>query len=162
MARPVTRRSLVRPVSVVLFSLRVLLARLGRRRTRAGTRSVSGVVVDEVGAAIAGARVTVERRGGAVVQTTTSDAAGAFALRGLAPGTYSVLVEMNLFAPFAERVTVPASGSAAPLRVVLKAGGFAESVVVTGPARRDPRSRRRRRRSRSSTPPTSSDRSRPI
>ena len=56
-----------------------------------------GVVVDEVGGAIAGARVTVSDASGAVVQTTTSDAAGAFSLRGLAPGTYSVLVEMNLF-----------------------------------------------------------------
>ena len=36
---------------------------------------------------IAGARVTVSDDGGVVVQTTTTDAAGAFALRGLAPGT---------------------------------------------------------------------------
>ena len=82
-------------------------------------------------ASIAGARVTVSDASGAVVQTTTSDAAGAFSLRGLPPGTYSVQVEMNLFAPLTQSVTVPASGSARRLRVVLKAGGFAESVVVT-------------------------------
>ncbi len=68
---------------------------------------------------------------GAVVQTTTSDAAGAFSLQRLAPGTYSVLVEMNLFAPVTERVTVPLRAGSAPLRAVLEAGGFAESVVVT-------------------------------
>lgn len=96
-----------------------------------GVLSVPGVVVDEVGGAIAGARVTVSDASGAIVQTTTSDAAGAFSLNGLVPGTYSVLIEMNLFSPVAQPVTVPASGSATRLRAVLKAGGFAESVVVT-------------------------------
>jgi vitamin B12 transporter len=100
----------------------------------AQTRSVSpvsGVVVDEAGATIAGARVTVTDDSGAVVQTTTSDTAGAFALRDLAPGTYSVLVERQLFAPATQRLTLPASGSVTRLRATLKAGGFAENVVVT-------------------------------
>jgi vitamin B12 transporter len=94
--------------------------------------SVPGVVVDEAAATIAGARVTVSDNHGAIVQTTTSDAAGAFSLHGLVPGTYSVLIEMNLFSPATERLTVPHSGSVGPLQAVLKAGGFAESVVVTG------------------------------
>ena len=42
-----------------------------------------------------------------------------------------MLVEMANFTPSIERVKVPASGSAPALRTVLKAGGFAESVVVT-------------------------------
>jgi vitamin B12 transporter len=88
-------------------------------------------VVDEFSGAIAGARVTASDASGATTQTTTSDAAGAFSLRGLAPGMYSVLVEMNLFAPITQSVTVPESGSTSPLRVVLKAGGFSENVVVT-------------------------------
>jgi Carboxypeptidase regulatory-like domain len=53
--------------------------------------SISGTVVDEFSGAIAGARVTASDARGAAIQTTTSDAAGAFSLRGLAPGTYSVL-----------------------------------------------------------------------
>ena len=59
---------------------------------------MSGVVVDDVGVAIAGARVTVSNAGGVLAQTTT-DASGAFVLQGLVPGTYSVLVEMALFSP---------------------------------------------------------------
>jgi vitamin B12 transporter len=93
--------------------------------------ALPGVVVDESGGAIAGARVTVSGADGALIETTSSDAAGAFALRDLAPGSYTVRIEMNLFAPATQRVTVPASGSAGPLRVVLEAGGFAESLVVT-------------------------------
>jgi len=98
-------------------------------RTRSSI-AVTGIVVDESGGAIAGARITASSANGALIQTTTSDAAGGFELRDLAPGAYTVLVEMNLFAAVAQTVTVPASGSAGPLRVVLKAGGFSESVVV--------------------------------
>ena len=102
-----------------------------RAGARAGRGLRTGVVVDEAGAAVAGARVTVRDGNGAVVQTVASDQAGTFSLRGLLPGTYSVLVEMSLFSPVTQRVTVPASGSVTALRAVLKAGGFAESVVVT-------------------------------
>lgn len=127
MARTAIRRSCV-SVLFLLISLLVVPAVSAQSR---GVLSVPGVVVDEVGGAIAGARVTVSDASGAVVQTTTSDGAGAFSLRGLDPGTYSVLVDMNLFAPVTQRVSVPASGSARSLRAVLRAGGFAESVVVT-------------------------------
>jgi hypothetical protein len=68
--------------------------------------SISGTVLDQVSGAIGGARVTASDASGATVQTTTSDAVGAFSLSGLAPGMYTVLVEMNLFAPIAESVTV--------------------------------------------------------
>jgi vitamin B12 transporter len=84
-----------------------------------------------VGAAIVGAIVTVTDMGGGVVQATTSDAAGRFSLHAVVPGRYLLQIEMNLFAPVIESVVVPASGAANAVRIVLKAGGFAESVVVT-------------------------------
>jgi len=130
MVRSITRRSSRPPVLLFFFAGHLLAAVAPLHAQRAV--SVSGVVVDEAAATIAGARVTVSDNHGAIVQTATSDAAGAFALHGLAPGTYSVLIEMNLFSPATERLTVPQTGSVAPLRTVLKAGGFAESVVVTG------------------------------
>ena len=119
-----------RLASTLFLLLAWLLVSPASAQTR-NTVSISGIVVDEVGGAIGGARVTASDANGATVQTTTSDGAGAFSLRGLAPGTYSVLVEMNLFAPLAQRVVVSASGSVTPVRVVLKAGGFSENVVVT-------------------------------
>ena len=82
------------------------------------TVSISGTIVDQVSGAVSGARVTASDARGATVQTTKSDAAGVFSLRGLAPGTYSVLIEMNLFAPVAETVTVKADPSPPP-RVAL-------------------------------------------
>ncbi len=93
--------------------------------------AVSGVVVDTADGAVGGARVTVLDANGGVVQTTTSDPVGAFTLRNLPAGAYVVVVERNLFAPVTERLTVPAPGAGVNLRVVLKAGGFVEGVVVT-------------------------------
>jgi outer membrane cobalamin receptor len=130
MVRTVARRSCLWPVLALLFLCSSLLSPAASAQTR-GTLSVPGIVVDEIGAAVAGARVTVSDDAGAVIQTTTSDAAGTFLLHDLGPGTYSVLVEMTLFAPVTQRVMVSSSGSATPIRAVLKAGGFAESIIVT-------------------------------
>ncbi len=130
MARTVARRSCLWPVLALLLLFSFWLASAASAQTRGGL-SVPGIVLDEIGAAVAGARVTVSDEVGAVIQTTSSDAAGTFSLRDLAPGTYSMLVEMHRFLPTAQSVTVTASGSVSPLRAVLKAGGFAESIVVT-------------------------------
>lgn len=130
MAHRVGGRSCSRPASTLALLLTWLLVSPASAQVR-NTGSISGTVVDQVSGAIGGARVTASDASGATVQTTTSDAAGVFSVRGLAPGTYSVLIEMNLFAPVAETVTVPAAGSTSPIRVVLKAGGLSENVVVT-------------------------------
>ena len=92
---------------------------------------LGGAVVDRAGSAIPGARVTVTTTAGIVAQVTTTDATGAFSLRGIEPGTYTVVIELNLFEPSSQTVTGPTSGPATPLRFVLDAGGFAETVVVT-------------------------------
>jgi len=131
MACTVIHRSYFCLFSVPFLLISWLIVPTASAQTR-NALSVPGVVVDQVGGAIAGARVTASDANGAVVQTTTADAAGAFTLGGLAPGIYSVLVEMHLFSPITLRVTVPDSGSVSALRIVLRAGGFAESVVVTG------------------------------
>ena len=131
MACTVIRRSYLRLFSAVFLLAFWLSVPAASAQTR-NTLSVPSVVVDAVGGAIPGARVTASDINGAVGQTTTADAAGAVSLGGLAPGTYSVLVEMHLFSPITLRVTVPDSGSVSALRAVLKAGGFTESVVVTG------------------------------
>jgi outer membrane receptor protein involved in Fe transport len=92
---------------------------------------LTGVIVDTAGAAVAGARVTVNATNGDVVRATTSDAAGAFAIDGLPPDTYTLLVEVPLFAAATQSVTLPPSGIAPAVRVVLEAGGFSEGVIVT-------------------------------
>jgi hypothetical protein len=130
MAHHVGARPYTTIASTLFLVLSWLLGSSSSAQVR-NTGSISGTVLDQVSGAIGGARVTASDASGATVQTTTSDAVGAFSLRGLAPGMYTVLVEMNLFAPITESVTVPASGSTSPVRIVMRAGGFSESVVVT-------------------------------
>ena len=60
--------------------------------------------MDRAGSAIPGARVTITTTDGIVAQVTTTDGAGAFSLRGLEPGTYTVLIELNLFEPSSQTV----------------------------------------------------------
>lgn len=127
MARPVSRRIGAAPILTTLLLISSIVAAAAPARAQQPS-TVTGVVVDRADSVIPGARVTATNAGNAIVQATVTDAAGAFSLRGLAPGTYAVLIEVNLFAPHAHTVTVP---EATPLRVVLEPGGFAESVVVT-------------------------------
>jgi vitamin B12 transporter len=126
---------MARLVAVASAFIFLIHASAFARSADAVAAALTGVVVDAAGAVIPGARVTATATAadaaGAIVRTTTTDGSGAYALRGLDPGTYSILVEMPLFSPRTVTVTVPASGTAAPVRTVLDAAGFGEDVVVT-------------------------------
>jgi vitamin B12 transporter len=126
MAQTVYRLSSVRSVFIVLALCALFVA-----RTSAQVASITGVVVDEAGSVIPGARVSTTDAKGTVVQSTITDSSGAFTLRGFAPGSYVVLIEMPLFSPHTIPVTISGSETPAPLRTVLRAAGFAETVVVT-------------------------------
>ena len=69
---------------------------------------------------------------GRVLHASTTGGDGGFRVDYLAPGGYTVAVQLPLFVAAAHSVTVPATGTAPTLRIVLAAGGFSEEVVVTG------------------------------
>jgi vitamin B12 transporter len=96
------------------------------------TPVLSGVVVDEADAVLPGARITVRDQDGRIVHASTTNGEGLFNVERLNPGAYTVVVELALFAPAVDHVTIPATGTVPPLRTVLRAGGFSEDVVVTG------------------------------
>lgn len=121
------------PLYALLF-LSLILALAGSAPSAAYAQArgqIVGVVTDEGGGVVPGARITVTDAKGVVVHTRTSDTTGRFAIPGVAPGTYDVFVQLRGFAPRVERVTVAASAPAPPLQLVLQAAGFAEAVVVT-------------------------------
>ena len=106
-----TGPSIFRPASAWLARtlVPVLIVMVAARWVGAqgqATPQVTGVVVDEAGSVIPGARVTLTNTTGAVAQTTTTDGGGQFTVRGLEPGTYSVLVEVPLFSPLTESITI--------------------------------------------------------
>ena len=61
------------------------------------TGSITGTVVDEQGAAVPGASVTVT--GKTRPRTTVTEADGTYRFAGLDPGVYEVTVEMASFRP---------------------------------------------------------------
>ncbi len=94
-------------------------------------RSLSGTVVDPSGAVIAGATVQVQSYNGAV--TTQSNGSGSFAVSGLKPATYQLVIFKPGFETKQLPVTVKAEGQA-PLHITLAVNTVSTSVTVEGRA----------------------------
>jgi len=93
------------------------------------TGILSGVVKDPEGLPLPGATVTVTA---AVLQgsrTAVTDAIGAYIIRGLPPGSYTVLFQFSGTADIKQVVDVPLGGLA-ELDATLKLGGIQETVNV--------------------------------
>ena len=94
--------------------------------------ALSGTVVDTSGAVIDGATVLIRSADGAVQRTAHSDSNGSFILSGLSAGNYRLVVSNPGFGTAEIPVTMPATGSLAPLRVVLAIGAVSATVNVQG------------------------------
>lgn len=71
--------------TLLLLLLTVALAMYGQT----GTGILHGVITDESGALVPGAKVTVSNENGPV-KSITAGSDGSYSIAGLAPGTYSV------------------------------------------------------------------------
>ena len=93
----------------------------------AGT--ITGIVVDQSGGAIAGATVTLQQGNASANQPATmTDDEGVFTLRGMRNGHYVLRIEKPRFVRQDVAVDVPATST--PIRVVLGVAGVRESVDV--------------------------------
>jgi hypothetical protein len=79
-------------------------------RAQTGTGVVRGTVTDPSGAVIPGATVSITTADGHTVATATSDASGAYQSRGIAPGTYIVVVSAQGFAASSSKAVTVAAG----------------------------------------------------
>jgi len=86
----------------------ILIACSGALFAQAPTGHLRGQIVDQTGAVIPGAAITVKNSSGLVV-SATSDGAGAYDVKNLAPGKYTVNVTAKGFAPTAKEVELAAS-----------------------------------------------------
>jgi len=99
---------------------------------QAGTGTLSGTVVDEQGAAIPGANVTVTEFATSATRTTASNAEGVFRLAGLPAGRYTVDVALDGFQPLkVTEVSLAPAEIRSLERLQLKLGQLSESVTVT-------------------------------
>ncbi len=95
---------------------------------------ISGTVVDQNGAVVPGATVTITNLGTQKSITLTTSESGVFSVRTLEPVTYSVRVEMNGFKQsIMERVKVD-TATVATVNITLETGTVSETVSVTSDA----------------------------
>ena len=97
--------------------------------TYAQTGSVSGTVVDESGAVVPGATVTLA--GPASRASTVTGAQGEYSFRNVSPGTYQVTVTLVGFAPATRSEVVVAAGNVDVPRITIALGTIGETVVVS-------------------------------
>ncbi|MGB0066281.1 MAG: carboxypeptidase regulatory-like domain-containing protein, partial [Terracidiphilus sp.] len=95
------------------------------------TAVLHGHILDPTGALIPGAQITVTTPRGPAVGTATANAAGAYALRGLAPGSYIVQVTSAGFAPFVSAPIPIAAGQTKNMDVKMAVETAEEQVVVS-------------------------------
>jgi len=114
------------------LALVALLATAVRVSAQGTTGSVSGFVTDDTGGALPGATVTVRQIETDQKRMIITDGAGRYRAQQLAPGPYEVTVELSGFRSARAPQLALTVGQDAVVNLVLKVGGVAEQVLVTG------------------------------
>lgn len=123
----VLRRKLVFVIGLVVLDVATAFAQYT-------TASLSGTVVDTSGAAIPGALVATRNLNTGYVQTTSSDAAGAFLFSRLPLGTYELRVEKSGFSTFVQSGIRLSVDQMATQNVTLQVGQVSEQITVEAEA----------------------------
>src|SRR5262245_8602453 len=99
-----------------------------------GAGGLTGSIVDQAGAAVPGATVTVTSAGKGATRTVVTSADGVYTVPGLSPGLYNVHAELAGFRPLTQEGVRIATGEAVRLDLTLELGGVSEAVTVKGDA----------------------------
>ncbi len=99
------------------------------------TGSIRGVVADETGAAVSGARVTITNTRTGATRTEVTGDSGVFSARGLAvSGEYVVTINADAFAAQTVENVRVFLGDASTVNVALQSAAVADEIVVTASA----------------------------
>jgi Carboxypeptidase regulatory-like domain/TonB dependent receptor len=96
------------------------------------TGSIIGRVLDDQGAAIPGATISVTSPSTGFTRTDVTDAEGVYRLRALPVGRFDLAVELAGFASVDRKGVVVNVGQTITLDFTLKVAAVAETVIVTG------------------------------
>jgi hypothetical protein len=103
-------------------------------QSQLGTGSISGVVEDSTGGAIAGARVTITNSETGLIRQVDSSDVGQFTAPVMPIGTYTVRTTKSGFAAL-ERTGIPVTvGGVAALTLILNVGDVEQTVTVQAAA----------------------------
>ncbi len=115
----------------------VILTLVGSSRASAQTQAtgtIEGIVRDERGAVIAGAKVSARHVGTNAMREVTTDTSGRYRIVFLPPGPYEVTAEMPGFATVTQSGITVLVGGTATVDLTLKVAPVAETVTVTAEA----------------------------
>jgi Carboxypeptidase regulatory-like domain/TonB dependent receptor len=118
-------------LATVLVVVYVTLLFCGTAYPQGNTGRILGVVTDQSGGYVAGAKVTITDVARGVSQTLTADSDGAYVAINLLPGTYSVRVEYKGFKTFERKNILLEVGKDVRIDAVLQPGSTNERIVIT-------------------------------
>lgn len=121
-------------LGLALLSLVLVSARAGQVAANA---TLAGRVLDETGAVIPGARVTVRNMATNVARVVQTDEDGYFQIAALPPSSYEIVVEREGFQPY-KRIVELTVGAREVLEVRLRVGAITEEVSVVAETGVDP------------------------
>ena len=113
-----------------LIGLMLLVPAFGSAQTFQS--SVRGAVRDADGGVLPGTAVTLTNESTNVARTSITNERGEYVFASVAPGIYSVFVELAGFAPFTREGLELGVADSLVVDVTIQVGGIAESVTVTG------------------------------
>ena len=97
------------------------------------TGQISGTVVDQQGAGVPNAKISVRNLGTRAVREVSADDRGGFVVPNLLPATYSVLIEAPNFTKFEQKVDL-APGARMTVDAKLQIGKVTETIEVAATA----------------------------
>jgi Carboxypeptidase regulatory-like domain/TonB dependent receptor/TonB-dependent Receptor Plug Domain len=118
-------------VFAVIVSIAVLAMPVNAQLAGA---NLSGVVSDESGAAVAGAKVTIKNLATGDVREVGTNTDGLYSAPNLAPATYDVTVTATGFGPVTQKGLVLNVGGQQSLDIKMKVGQLAQEVEVNASA----------------------------
>ena len=122
-------------VAIAVFAVIVSIAVLATpMNAQLAGANLSGVVSDETGAALAGAKVTIKNLATGDVREVETNTDGLFFAPNLAPATYDVTVTATGFGPVTQKGLVLNVGGEQALDVKMKVGQLAQEVEVNASA----------------------------
>lgn len=130
-----TRKNLALVLSLgFLIACALVLAAPARLCAQVAGASVSGTVTDPSGAALPGAKVSIENLGTGVAREVSSDKDGFFTAPNLLPGEYAITVSAAGFATQVQRGVTLTVGGQQVLNFNMRVGNVSEKVEVVGEA----------------------------
>ena len=112
----------------------VLLLSVGPLFGQSATAEFNGSVVDQSGAVLPGANITLTEESTGLMRTAVSNDAGRFVIPAIQPGVYTVRAELSGFQTQSRTGVRVLVGQAVTLTLTMPIGALTDQITVTGEA----------------------------